>query len=332
MATDLENNHRVVERINKFDGICYVPILSDDQKICYSVDYDSLIYQLKECISELSKKQVEKLCYGFTCGREVEKNLEKLDGHLSILKKEIDIFSFGGKPFLSPINLQKLKEKITKLCPNCNKYNQYLIPNEDLQIQISDVVDNPRCIPYQKWEKYAVAFCDNLKIELKTIEQKCNIAFDIISKKICPELLVQLNVFKQACDLGFNIARKEICGVGENKYKLNFAAKKLDYCESNLSLVIDEKTCGLAFNLLKKEFNCNLDYKIYKKLIDCGLTPDLIFKVYEQECSLDLKVNNNLLSLQNVDVISESGNKYNIQDLFFSQSTLENIKEKWQEI
>jgi len=236
---------------------------------CYDPKLDKLSYQSKFKLDKLSHDKIKKLFYNFTCEKDYQIKINKLNKYLSLIDHEFWIIYNGGEPCLDCNQLQCLAEKIRRLSIECNI--QY---RKDLQIDDSNlnlwVANNPFCVAREKYEKLAYeVFCElKLEYELRQItcdldvdiiskEKACELTFEIISNALPCDIIVAIKAYKQNCDLDFKVSR-------------------------------NKQECKIDFKLLNEKVNCDLDLNTYISLVDCNLSFDVIKTIYENGCTVTL--------------------------------------------
>jgi len=251
--------------------------------ICFSVDLDSLIYQSKSTLDVLSQKRIYNKTLGYSFSSDGNSNLETLRSYLNVIEDENLNIVLGGKPCLDCNKLQRLTEKIRLLSASCDTSRRKDFTTDDTNVEIW-ISKNPYCVSRERWEELAYRVCRSLKLELISIEQKCDISFEIIRKLIPCDIMVSIAVLKQQCDLDFKITRTE-------------------------------EECEIDFEILAEETTCDIDLKTYKTLIDNNWSYDIIRTVYENGCTIEL--NDSEDSEVEINIVTPI-NKYPIKDFNFS--------------
>jgi hypothetical protein len=222
--------------------------------VCQDIDIEDLIYQCKSSLDVLAEKRVNSRKYGTPFN--AHDKIKQLESYLPIFEDERFNILSGGKECLTCDKLQLLAEKTRKITASCEKS-----PRRNLKVDTSGVdkyiVGNPYCVSREKWEELAYRVCREFKLELTSVETKCDITFELIRKLIPCDIMVSIAVYKQQCDLGLKVTRNE-----------------------------DE--CKLDFEILTSEVPCDLDLKTYKTLIDNNFSYDIIRNVYENGCTIEL--------------------------------------------
>jgi len=228
--------------------------IKEDCCICYNVDIEDLIYQCESSLDILGEKRVNNKKYATPFNS--HNKIEILEDFLKVLEDEQYNIILGGKQCLSCDKLQSLAEKVRKVTASCEKS-----PRKNIKIDKSGVdkyiAGNPYCVSREKWEELSYRVCRELKLELKSVEDKCDITFELVRKLIPCDIMVSIAVYKQQCDLGLKVNRTE-------------------------------EECDLDFEILTSEIPCDLDLKTYKTLIDNNFSYDIIRNVYENGCTIEL--------------------------------------------
>jgi len=220
--------------------------------VCYNFDFDDLIYQSKSVLNILGQKKAESKKGGssFSGGSKID----KLESYLKLIEDEKLNINFGGKGCLDCDKLQSISEKIRRITATCEKSirkNLFV----DNSMEEKWIAQNPYCVAREKWEELAYRVCAEFKIDIESIEEKCDITFEIVRSLIPCDLMVSLSVYEEVCDLKLEINRTE-------------------------------EECKIDFELLKSEVECDLNFRTYKTLIENNFSYDIIKNIYENGCTI----------------------------------------------
>lgn len=243
-----------------------------------NLNYDELIYSSKYTLNFLSKEEIKKLFWKYSCDIEVTEKINELLIYLDILNQEFINTSLGGFSCLNCCDEQHLKEKVLSLLRQCDTNSRFDFIKDTSSVD-KWIINNPFCVSREKWEKFAYRVCGILNLEIKSTEVVCDITFDIVKKILPCDVILAISVYEQVCNLGLSISR-------------------------------DEKECKLDFKILKNEIPCDLTFNIYKKLIACNLSFDIIKTIYTNNCSLEINDEGDA-------VLVTQYNSYKLKDLSF---------------
>lgn len=241
--------------------------------ICYDPKIDALIYQSKATLEGLSDKIVKSKFYGYSITHDAWTRVDLLQNYLRVLEDENRKLALGGSPCLSSYKLQSLAEKVRGLTTTCDiNGRKDLIKEDDPITKNSWIAQNPYCVSRERWEKIAYIICDafNLQInivedtedckldmEVLSVEEVCDITFEIVRNLIPCDIIVALSVYHEMCDLDLNITR-----------------------------TLDESE--LDCNILVNDLQIDLDQQLYRELVSANISFDIIKTVYENGCSFNI--------------------------------------------
>jgi len=244
---------------------------------CYNPEFDKLIYGLKFTIDKLSSEIIKSKFYGFSCDKKAEDKLKTLFSYLRVIEEENRNVSLGGEPCLKSHKLQSLAEKIRGISVRCDYENRKDLISDRSNMD-SWVAANPYCVSREKWERIAYQVCEAFRLEVTSIEEKCNLTFEVIRNIIPCDIILAVSVYEQMCDLNLHVDR-------------------------------DEVECQIDFDILSTETNCNIDFRTYKTLIDCNLSFDIIKTIYENDCQIEIG--------EDGIILVSALNSYNVNELKF---------------
>lgn len=231
----------------------------NDIKICLKYDYqfiDELSFKVKEKLQNLSSKKLAHLFYGYNCEEDIDYKINQAGILLKSLIRIKVSFLHIQTYCLPDDRVQAIIEKAIKFAGKtpCPKNRRDL--NIDSSQINSYLLQGPKCVTYDTWNKFSSFLCGKLGFKLKVEKEICDISFDITRNIVSCNLLYSLLVKKELCDLGYSI----------NKTDLD--------CKIEYKLILEKyPKCDLEFKTyLSFVRNHNLSYPIFKEVYESGLT------------------------------------------------------------
>lgn len=247
-----------------------------------------VIYNIGQELARYSADELNEMKYKFCRIRHRDEKWQKLYHYREVLQSAMLAERYGEKPCVDPTEvIEKVKSILGKQCTVVKMRRDRIV---DTTNQEAFFNANPMCLPTPKWKEYCKCLCDELSIDIKIEDIRCDLVADLLMENISCELLTEWSISNIDCKLNANVK-------------------------------VTHKECRLEYNTLISEINCDLSYNLYYQVRNCGISYNLVRKTYECGLSFSysegtgcyLVVNDNLYPTAEIDFdeIFTKG-KYNI--------------------
>lgn len=244
-----------------------------DPCACSAVDVDKLILESKVTELKFGKAWKDLLYHDFTCDKEAEEKIEKLQRYRQHLEEEFQCRMMGGKPCLSCDELQCLYERVKKLTASCDELSR-----PDLIVDKSNVdkwiARNPYCVARERWEYLVYDILCDLQLQVQVIDTSvaCDITADICANLIPCDVIVAAHVCEKKCET-----------------KVDVCAQAKERCDLDFDIMVNSHKCDIGMDLHIQKHKCEITADFCARLMECNLTMDVISCVYESGCCLSIE-------------------------------------------
>lgn len=267
---------------------------------CSFLSNEEIVNVLNNIDNEIitySKSRINNYLYGYPYNSNKDNLIQQLHTYKVILDRyRISIF-YNEKPCLCSCKLHGIFEKIKKITgKDCTKKCR-----TDVMVGENTgwMLNNPQCVARANWEKFAYKLCFELSmdVELMSIEDLCDIAYDLSTKEMSCDVVAAFSVYNHICTI----------------------TNDIDIFSKNCNFTFDvnktKKECEVKWQELVTKQNCDLTFKKYMELLDCKLNHSIIAEVYGNKLRLDV--------IDNKPHLITKSNSYNICDLKFKEMITE---------
>jgi len=276
---------------------------------CEEVTYDTvtgILYALKQEVAALGSQVIKNMWYGTRMAEDVWSRMKKLKVFHSLLYDIRVALVKRGSLCLSCVKVNAIVEAARSEVGFCDDKNTGLEVDSSGRAEWS--IQNPTCIPYEKWEAAMYEVCDLIGIDIVRVDKQsaCDLSYAVISKKIPCEIFVEITKKSKDCKI---------------KYDIFTDAKT---CDIKYQGVLSKKECKVAYQSLLKS-GCKVGFHDYVNVLNCGVDPKLIQKVYG--CGMSLRYDRTkacpvLVSSEGVDYYFSDFNVVNESDIWSRLNSL----------
>lgn len=196
----------------------------------------------------------------------------------SVFRKVIKNESYRQRLELKPcFSKEDLDIVRTKYLLSCYSPVSGLTVDESNYARYVEV--NPRCVPFEKWERYNYIIFDRIGLTLEVEESlKCQFAIDVAVGDIEESVV---DYIKRSFTLKVT---PENCGLDLNLRSIVKAS-----CNIGVEITIEQLMCESILDIIAKEYpGCAIDLNVVLLAIKCGLDLPAIRAIYSSGCNLEL--------------------------------------------
>lgn len=222
--------------------------------------------RVKNKMCTISKSYVYELKNAYStdkdCRNNKDKKLDKLNNYLDKideLKKQMII---GSHLCLDNEGLSKFFEKIEGVIGKSCK-SEFLDYIYDDSMEFKWLAENPLCVSYEEWNKWAKLKVIEWELDVTTEEHKNNLLIELYAESVDPSIMLFARVIDEVNNLDINVSSKS---EEELKYELDLLVRSLPQ-EGNLDI-----------QLYTKLHNNNISIDIIREIYNKGLELDVVTK------------------------------------------------------
>lgn len=230
---------------------------------CCIVDYDTLVdvsYNLKLRIAEIGNNYEKRLKEGYSCSPsdfdfkpnsidrgklsktgELIIEYKHISNLLSAINKEITNRYYDIESCIKNKNLCIIKDKALDILG----FNCLGECRKDIQVDSSNesewIDNNPYCVSREKWEELLYRVCNDLKVDITVVKQRCDLVYEIVREYRNCGLDFRLDVTERDCKINYTVLKKVT-------------------------------NCNITYDTYIKLLNCGITHTTIRKALDCGIT------------------------------------------------------------